>query len=208
MSAASISYRDSIRWLPEEASEPTQTIVLTAKNGVFLDVRFHKESGKLDWAFAGYRSSLEPNSTKFTHHIDSRTLNPLEVVDVGTNTPLANGMTLEAGEMVNPATGSLTKYEEVWRDVAAADALFVRNRTSSVWRARVGRWQLALGRSLPEAECWAWQAERGLGEAQWTRRYSTEMSDEGVYLPEDCTGWEVGATVKWLGESWEVLVHD
>jgi hypothetical protein len=75
MSTACISFRESIRWLPNDASEPTQTIVLTAlRSGVFLDVRFDTESGMLDWAFAGYRSSVEPNSTKFTHHIDSRTL--------------------------------------------------------------------------------------------------------------------------------------
>lgn len=56
--SASISFRQSIRWLPDEASEPTQTIVLTAlESGAFLDVRFEKENGKLDWAFAGYRSA-------------------------------------------------------------------------------------------------------------------------------------------------------
>jgi hypothetical protein len=75
MSTASISFRESICWLPEDASEPTRTVVLTSlKSGVFLDVRFNQEGGDLDWAFAGYRSSVQPNSTKFTHHIDSRTL--------------------------------------------------------------------------------------------------------------------------------------
>lgn len=55
---ASISFRQSIRWLPDGASEPTDTIVLTGfKTGVFLDVRFIKSTNDLDWAFAGYRSS-------------------------------------------------------------------------------------------------------------------------------------------------------
>lgn len=53
---SSISFRDSIRWLPHEASEPTETLVLTGKDtNTFLDVRFLKESTELDWAFAGYR---------------------------------------------------------------------------------------------------------------------------------------------------------
>jgi hypothetical protein len=52
----SITIRQSIRWLPNEATEPTHTIVLTGpKSGVFLDVRFLKGTDELDWAFAGYR---------------------------------------------------------------------------------------------------------------------------------------------------------
>ncbi|KAJ7468498.1 hypothetical protein FB451DRAFT_1400875 [Mycena latifolia] len=207
MFPASISFRESIRWLPDEASEPTQTVVLTGL-----------ESG----AFAGYRSSAGPNSTKFTHHIDSRTVNPLDVVDVGTNTPLPDGRTLEVGEMVNPATGEVTAYEEVWRDEECADALIVRNGSAegaTVWRARVGDWQLALGRSGgpgASGKFWAWQARRnkhGPGEA-WTRVYFTELgagSHEGSYLPDECgPEWATGpggSTVEWLGEHWEVLLH-
>ncbi|KAJ7075636.1 hypothetical protein B0H15DRAFT_791555 [Mycena belliarum] len=214
MSGASISFRKSIRWLPDDASEPTQTVVLTGlESGAFLDVRFDKASGELDWAFAGYRSAAGPNLTKFTHHIDSRTLAPLEVVDVGTDTPLPDGTTCEAGEMVHPATGTMTPYEEVWRDEAGAAALIVRNgsaEAASVWRARVGNWQLALGRRAAGG-FWAWQATRsGPGEA-WTRVHSTELGtrQELGYLPEDGCGfeWPVGSLVEWAGERWEVLVH-
>ncbi|KAJ7153589.1 hypothetical protein C8R43DRAFT_1002674 [Mycena crocata] len=214
---ASISTRESIRWLPDEPSEPTQTIVLTAlEGGVFLDVRFEKESGKLDWAFAGYRTSEEPHTTTFTHHIDSRTLDPLAVVDVGRNTPLPDGTILEAGEMVNPETGALTGYEEVWRDEEFTTALFVRNVARSVWRARVGGQQLALGRTNT-GEFWAWQAKKK-GDA-WVCAYSTINSHDGglaadvnffAFLPEDsdCREWETGLTVEWMGETWEVLVHN
>jgi len=77
MPAAYISHRLSIRWVPEEASEPTNTVVLTgSRTGAFLDVRFFKEIGKtLDWAFAGYRyiDPDAPNVVTFRHHIDSRT---------------------------------------------------------------------------------------------------------------------------------------
>ncbi|KAJ7248899.1 hypothetical protein B0H12DRAFT_713991 [Mycena haematopus] len=210
MPAASISFRESIRWLPEEPSEPTQTIVLTSlKSGAFLDVRFNKETGDLDWAFAGYRFSSTPNSTKFTHHIDSRTLNPLHVVDVGANTPLPVGRTLEAGEMVNPATGIMTPYEEIWRDEDYDEAVFVRNVAGSVWRAWVGPWQLALGRT-PRSEFWAWQASKnGSGQEAWTRTFSTPPmgsdSSEETYLPQDCQLWEKGSTIEWAGDHWVVL---
>ena len=56
--AAFLSFRLSIRWIPEEATELTNTVVLTgAKTGVFLDVRFFKGEQVLDWAFAGYRTT-------------------------------------------------------------------------------------------------------------------------------------------------------
>ncbi|KAJ7226305.1 hypothetical protein C8J57DRAFT_1389800 [Mycena rebaudengoi] len=207
MSFASISFRESIRWLPDAASEPTQTIVLSAlRSGVFLDVRFEKESRKLDWAFAGYRSSAGNNFTKFTHHIDSRTLNPLDVVDFGTNTSQSDGTTLEVGKMVNPATGVMTAYEEVGRDEESDYCIFVRNEAGLVWRARVGNWQLALG-NRNGGDFWAWQAQWVDG--KWKREYSTtgigESLSDGAYLPEQIADWEEGSTVEWLGEKWEVL---
>ncbi|KAJ6463347.1 hypothetical protein C8R45DRAFT_1025393 [Mycena sanguinolenta] len=212
MPTAFISFRESIRWLPNEPSEPTQTIVLTSASGVFLDVRFNKEGGSaahLDWAFAGYRSSPTPTSTKFTHHIDSRTLDPLQVVDVGTNTPLPDMRTLEAGEMVNPATGIMAQYEEKWRDEECDEAVFVRNIAGSVWRAWAGRWQLALGRT-PRGEFWAWQGfNDGSGEDAWTRPFSTPLKDsdssELEYLPRDCQFWQKGSTMDWAGDRWFVL---
>jgi hypothetical protein len=55
-SSSSVAVRRSIRWVPGPATEPTDTVVLTGgKTGVFLDVRFVKGGGQLDWAFAGYR---------------------------------------------------------------------------------------------------------------------------------------------------------
>jgi hypothetical protein len=36
---ASISFRKFIRWLPEEASEPTSTLVLTSPEKRFVDLR-------------------------------------------------------------------------------------------------------------------------------------------------------------------------
>lgn len=45
---------DETKW--GEWNEPTDTVVLTASNGWFLDVRFLSHGGELDWAFAGKRS--------------------------------------------------------------------------------------------------------------------------------------------------------
>ncbi|KAK7055255.1 sodium nucleoside protein [Favolaschia claudopus] len=241
--AATISFRDSIRWLPDEASEPTQTIVLTSlKSGAFLDVRFNKHDGSLDWAFAGFRTfSLDEDNksiTKFTHHLDSRTLHPLTVPDIGVNTPLPDGRTLEAGEMGHPATGVVTRYEEVWRDEEYrdsdskdADAVFVRTLNSEsdaedCWRARVGSWQLALGRT--GREFWAWQASANPTSNSnpnpnsnstlpshpslaWTRIYSTPLPDTDSsttkFLPDESitSRWESGSTVEWEGREWLVL---
>ena len=59
-----LSFRESIRWLPDEASEPTVTIVLSGKEtGAFVDVRFLKDGPSiLDWAFAGFRHAGELSS--------------------------------------------------------------------------------------------------------------------------------------------------
>jgi len=58
MPPSSVSVRRSICWLPGQKSEPTDTLVLTGgRTGVFVDIRFLKDSNELDWAFAGYRKS-------------------------------------------------------------------------------------------------------------------------------------------------------
>lgn len=40
--APNISIREYIRWLPEEASEPTTTLVLTSAENRFVDIRIIK----------------------------------------------------------------------------------------------------------------------------------------------------------------------
>lgn len=39
-----VSYRKFIRWLPDDASEPTSTIVLTSRENRFVDVRVSIDS--------------------------------------------------------------------------------------------------------------------------------------------------------------------
>ncbi|KAI1109994.1 hypothetical protein F5Y14DRAFT_455481 [Nemania sp. NC0429] len=124
----SISIRDSIRWSPGAASEPTSTVVLTSPGHRFVDIRILKDAaaaaaGSLDWAFAGTSSSQTREGGRrhsiWRHVVDSRTREPETVVDEGDIFPQEDGRTLETGRMVNPATGELTDYEEVWTDLEA-----------------------------------------------------------------------------------------
>lgn len=124
----SISIRQSIRWLPDRASEPTHTIVLTSPARRFVDIRILKDRDpaqpSLEWAFAGVSSSEDRNGVMHSvwrHLVDSRTQTPEAVVDEGDIFPQEHGRTLETGRMVNPMTGKLTDYEEVWSDLEAED---------------------------------------------------------------------------------------
>ncbi|KAG6014683.1 hypothetical protein E4U43_006273 [Claviceps pusilla] len=134
-----LSIRKSIRWIPgpEQAHEPTSTMVLTSPEGRFVDVRVLKGEGgtieqdippsRLDWAIAGTSSSQtihvpaqDKNKTttirrcRFEHWLDSRTSSAAP--DQGDMYQQQDGTTLEIGRMVNPETGLETDYEEVWWD--------------------------------------------------------------------------------------------
>lgn len=55
--------------------------------------------------------------SRWEHWIDSRTTEPENAADEGDMYEQPDGLTLEKGRMVNPATGTETDYEELWRDV-------------------------------------------------------------------------------------------
>lgn len=86
-------------------------------------------SSRLDWGFAGTSFSTAPTEAeaaeqkaliahaKWTHWVDSRHADAEAVSDAGDMFALQDGRTLEMGSMVNPETGELGKYEEIWRDV-------------------------------------------------------------------------------------------
>ncbi|KAI7781117.1 hypothetical protein LA080_015237 [Diaporthe eres] len=144
----SISIRKHIRWDVEPPSEPTSTLVLTSPGRRFVDIRVltasspdpapdpepgHESFGtltrdRLDWAFAGTSSSnkvsradgSETTHSVFNHWIDSRTTEPQLVRDEGDMVPCPGGLALEVGSMVNPATGRMTAYEELWLDKVPA----------------------------------------------------------------------------------------
>ncbi|OHE95113.1 hypothetical protein CORC01_09637 [Colletotrichum orchidophilum] len=134
---SSISFREHIRWIPDEASEPTSTVVLTSPQRRFVDLRILKQPPtvdgvqdthgieRLEWGIAGTSSSsLRPDGqggevrhSRWEHWIDSRTTAPENAADEGDMYEQPDGLTLEKGRMVNPATGRETDYEELWRDI-------------------------------------------------------------------------------------------
>lgn len=67
--------------------------------------------------------------------MDSRSRTPEDVVDEGDIFPQSDDRTLETGRMVNPATGRLTDYEEVWSDI---DPLQVRSDGGSQQQQQTG----------------------------------------------------------------------
>ncbi|KAK4948775.1 hypothetical protein LTR66_010782 [Elasticomyces elasticus] len=83
----------------------------------------HEPVSSLEWAFAGTSSShlvTDEGDYPFVrstweHWIDSKTDSPVR--DQGDMWPEEDGVhTMEYGEMTNPATGLLTRYEERWAD--------------------------------------------------------------------------------------------
>lgn len=125
-----ISSRAYIQWLPDPPSEPTSTLVLTSSQRRFVDIRVIANDtpgpkaanpSHVEWSFAGHSTSFTTNNkthTQWHHWIDSTTTTPEDVVDKGEMLPEdSEGLALEKGSMVNPATGRLTEYLEAWRDV-------------------------------------------------------------------------------------------
>ncbi|KAI0191138.1 hypothetical protein EV127DRAFT_69306 [Xylaria flabelliformis] len=153
----SISIRDSIRWFPDAASEPTSTVVLTSPEHRFVDVRVLKDGGdqgtSLDWAFAGISSSETRNGVRHStwrHVVDSRMRAPETVIDEGDIFPQDDGRTLETGRMVNPATGKLTSYEEVWTDLETEGIPEVNPGSDTTTQQARGRCVVL---ELNDAEC-------------------------------------------------------
>jgi len=114
-----------VSWPPLfPASETTDTLVFTFPSNHTIDLRFRKNGehrGTLDWGFAG-RVVIEGSKITFVHFVDSRNpTDPLSVQDSGHFSILPNGDELETGEMLNPATGRVMAYEEIWRKLPLLD---------------------------------------------------------------------------------------
>ncbi|TRM60000.1 hypothetical protein BD626DRAFT_506143 [Schizophyllum amplum] len=195
-----VSFREGFRWLLDELDEPTLTIVLSGKDtGAFVDVRFLQTSAStLEWAFAGFRHAEDRNRVRFEHLLDSRTTNPASIIDAGTMVELSKpGRSLERGSMINPETGRYSPYEEVWQEEAvASDVAIVRRRDGQIWKARVGDWQLEVGRD--ERGCWAWQARRPDG--CWEIVRITKNASAPYFLPNDRVAVE-----EWAADGWEII---
>lgn len=118
----SISRRVSLRFPPGPPTELSTTLVLNGggATNLFTDFRpFMDDPRACEWAFAGEKIYLEDDLCQWSHLVDSRTIDDHEATaampDIGRCQVLSNGDELEIGEMVNPASGKVEKYEEVWR---------------------------------------------------------------------------------------------
>lgn len=131
------SIRISIRWLPDQPSEPTDTLVFGVGHW-FMDLRVTKADLTIDWAMAGVKEivSQEPCMSPISHSCLSNNCNLttyavrcrwIHTIDSrGSSDPdegdfedLPNGDSLEKGSMPCPEKGGAVKaYEEVWRVVS------------------------------------------------------------------------------------------
>lgn len=68
--AVRASTRISIRWPPAEASEPTDTLVLSIGD-YYVDLRVTKSDQSIDWALAGQRLVLSENPRKSEIHLST-----------------------------------------------------------------------------------------------------------------------------------------
>ncbi|TBU37422.1 hypothetical protein BD309DRAFT_876479 [Dichomitus squalens] len=209
----SISERTHIRWLPDEASEPTSTLVLTAHNRQFVDLRLVKPADPLapftclDWGIGG-RSVGILSHGEWIHDIDSRTENPDEKDegDMHPHPELPN-VILERGKMRHLESGEIREYEEGWKDlvILPVGGPETGRRTSVVLETafdasdksavagtrrglivRVGQFCQAILRDGPSivVERWLWTADEG-----WKM---LARIGEGAHLPCDLT---------WSGEA-------
>ncbi|RGP59778.1 hypothetical protein FLONG3_11100 [Fusarium longipes] len=128
-----ISIRKFIRWLPDEPTEPTTTLVITSPRlKRFVDLRIllpdndstsqddHMPLSRLDWAIAGTTVSTvkpDPSGALTSHSTFNQWISSRELVnDSGFMYPQPDDLTLEKGSMANPETGIDTAYEELWHD--------------------------------------------------------------------------------------------
>ena len=132
--------RISVRWLPDEAYENTDTIALNV-GGYFLDLRVVIADQSLEWSRAGERKTVpgkDAATFQWTRIIDS--LGSTQT-DEATFTSLPNGDDLESGIFVKD--DQPTAYEEVWRDVTDDEAKrtpswIVQSEDGSVIYGKVG----------------------------------------------------------------------
>lgn len=215
----SVSRRVSIAWAPDYLPhEPTDTLVLTGRV-FFVDQRVFRSSpassgSRVDWAFAGQRTVEPPDEhgwyrSRWTHAVDSRSEAPDD--DQGMLRSGHEGddaLTLEKGEMVNPATGRVTKHQEVWRDDAVASgtrvAFWERTGSPKAFVGLIGEWSLAVGREHEGEPAWTWRRRRA-GVLFEEPPGSSHRGAGLLHLPPDA---QEGATVEvdsqvWvLRESW------
>lgn len=127
-----------------------------------------------------------------------------ELPDEGVCEATENGDELERGLMVNPTTGKVEQYEEVWRDekvprgARAVAAVLIKNeKIQGVW-VRVGRWcqgVVDVGDGKVNASRWMFQ------ESEWVE---VERYGQADWLPSPhgCTLQDT--YIRWGNDDWTV----
>ena len=215
-----ISIRRSIAWLPAPHSEPTSTVVLTSPARRFVDVRVTLADQSLEWGFAGTSSYAAIDDVhekgQWRHWVDNQHELGAEVVDEGVCSKQADGSMLEVGAMVNPATGAVGDYEEVWDDVKpvgpagdAARCIVLQHETATS-RGVVELLGVYLQGVLKNAsgtsvERWQWTDADG---GAWKQTFTAGGHDTGLPCEtafRQAATLQEGDTLTFQGLSWTVV---
>jgi hypothetical protein len=176
--------RISVRWLPDEAYENTDTIALNV-GGFYMDLRIVTADQSLEWSRAGERKAViseDPTTFQWTRLIDS--LGSTQT-DEAAFTNLPNGDDLESG--IFTKDGTPTAYEEVWRDVTGAMAenmpsWIVQSKNGYAFYGKVrgicigmrrdeqGHFEVRREDYDPSEKCWKLVFESGTGAGQGLQR--------------------------------------
>lgn len=169
---------------------------------------------RLDWAIAGTSSSFtctvdgkQISRSRFVHWIDSRTSTPENATDEGDMYPQLDGTTLEKGSMVNPETGIVTAYEEVWDDedvpsTGSAQICVVlkyENGNDKGLVVKLGKYCqgfMKIGEQ-PSLERWEWN-----NQPVCTIKMGTEKLPAKLAMEKNFT---LGENVEVAGRSWKVI---
>lgn len=174
---------------------------------------------------------------RFTNHLDSQQpeLNPTAAIDPDNDAPLPDegdfillpsGQTLESGSMLNPDTGLIQPYEEIWSNVYVPPGepvlILVRRAAGGISRPTafvgiIGCYALSLWQDPDSRSFGAWMAERPTAESStwvlsWSQRADGAARAADIPLPEG-DAWHValsmdkreGDKIVWAGDEWEIL---
>ncbi|KAG8878412.1 hypothetical protein FRB98_006122 [Tulasnella sp. 332] len=187
----SISSLVSISWRgcePDPKAAETDVLVLTG-HSYFVDLRVRRGTKAIDWAFAGTRTS-QPGDHEgetlctWSHLISSRvaaeahTRGHPVASDSGVNSPHLDdpsSLTLERGRMLNPATGVIEEYAEVWRDYEVSErtlVVFLERGDGKAFIGMIGKRRIGVGIG------WAWRADDEGDNGIWSFG-KTDGSEDG-----------------------------
>jgi hypothetical protein len=149
-------------------------------------------------------------SARFVHTVDSRVpLDPLSVYDEGLFNKLENGDDLETGTMINPDTGELMSYEEVWRTLPVVEGhkgfmlLESMGDRDKCFVGRIGKWFQGIG--TREGVVSAVRQELVDGK-EWEVKFLKGDADVvPLFNEEEGGSWKIGDQVEVGGRMWQVL---